>query len=333
MSPRPVALSNDMGSWQSGQMQRTVNPPSSSTVVQIHHCPPLRNGFSVDLAATPNKSITAHHKGKPMTKPTKRILNSDEVKQRLLVLLKDIKEVCKEHNLKFFIIGGTLLGSVRHGGFIPWDDDIDIHMPREDYNKLIQLQKDGLLKNTLHVSELNRKYKYLFGKYSDNDTIVKEMALDAGKFGVPVDIFPLDGLGNTYGEAKKLQEKIKIWTKLQKMFLLNKWIKLAIMLTPAFPIFFFRKFIERKFHKLQTKNSFYESKFVGTFVVKSQERRIFKKEIYADTVMLPFEDDKFPAPVGYIEWLERFYGKNYMAIPPLEKQKGHYSTAYEIIKN
>jgi len=262
----------------------------------------------------------------------KRIIGSEEIKQRLLVLLKEIKQVCEEHNLRYFIIGGTLLGAVRHKGFIPWDDDIDIQMPREDYNKFIQLQKDGLLKNTFHVTEANPKFKYLFGKYADDNTLINEFALNAGKFGIPVDIFPLDGLGDTYEEAKAVQEKILPWAKLQKISLLKKRLKLAIAFTPAFPILLMRKFIERKFNKMQTKRSFYDSNFVGTFVVKSQERRIMKKEIYEDIVMLPFEDSEFPAPVGYQAWLERFYGKNYMTPPPETKQKNHGFTAYEIRK-
>jgi lipopolysaccharide cholinephosphotransferase len=263
----------------------------------------------------------------------KRILNSDEIKQRLLVLLKEIKEVCAEHNLKYYIIGGTLLGAARHKGFIPWDDDIDIHMPREDYNKLIELQKDGKLKNTLHAYELNKKYKYLFGKYSDDNTRVKELYLDAGKFGLAVDIFPIDGLGDTYEEAHAMLKKIKPWTKLQKVSLINKWFKLAILFTPGFWLLLIKGFVNRKYLKLHSKHSFYDKNFVGTFVIRAQERRIFKKELYADTVLLPFETEEFHAPIGYKEWLEQFYGKNYMDIPPIEKQANHGFTAWEIVKN
>ena len=261
----------------------------------------------------------------------KRIIGSEEIKQRLLVLLKEIKETCEQHNIRYFIIGGTLLGAVRHKGFIPWDDDIDIQMPREDYNRFIQLQKDGLLKNTLHVIEVNPRYKYLFGKYSDDNTHVNEYALNAGNFGVSVDVFPLDGLGDTYEEAKAVQEKILPWAKLQKVSVIKKRFKLIIAFTPGFPLLLMRKFINRKFIKIQTKRSFYDSNYVGTFVVKSQPRRIMKKEIYSDIVMLPFEDAEFPAPVGYHEWLERFYGKNYMSPPPEGMQKNHGFTATERI--
>lgn len=138
-----------------------------------------------------------------------------EMQACLLNILLTIDKVCREHNLRYYIIAGTLLGAVRHKGFIPWDDDADVAMPREDYEKLIRHAREWLPERYELVSGTdNPRYPYLFARIQDRETtyVLRRRFDFVG--GVPVDVFPLDGMTPSglrrrvhyfkYGVAKKL---------------------------------------------------------------------------------------------------------------------------------
>lgn len=133
-------------------------------------------------------------------------INTVELKRIELDILKYIKTQCEKYNLRYYLAYGTLLGAVRHKGFIPWDDDIDIHMPREDYDKLIELEYNNPdSKYKLLSPKYNKDYYYSFAKMVDNETILEETGLKQIKeLGVYVDIFPLDYI------KKKGALKVKI---------------------------------------------------------------------------------------------------------------------------
>jgi len=266
-----------------------------------------------------------------------RKLESVEIKQILVSLLKEIKQVCEEHKIKYFLSGGTLLGAVLYKGFIPWDDDIDLLMPREDYNKFIELQKKGLLKHTFHCCELNKKYKYPFGKYCDDSTVVKEKLAHAGKIGVYVDVFPLDGLSSSIDEARYISMKqIRRYVKLYQVCLLKPSYAFLLCLTPLVfplvPILLSRRRILKKIQKIATKHSFYKSDYVGEVVnqpLAPERRLVMRKEVFSDTVNLPFTDDTYPAPIGFEEYLQKFYRPNYRDPNPEHLQKNHGFAAYK----
>ena len=256
-------------------------------------------------------------------------LELPEIKQELFILLKEIKAVCEEHNIRYYLGCGTLLGAVRHKGFIPWDDDIDILMPRSDYNRFIELQKNGLLKNTLFCNELNKKYKYPFAKYSKNGTHIKEGILSAGKFGVFIDIFPMDGLGDTEIEVKKALKKMQPHVSFQWVGLINPWLKvLSFLFPPLFITAMLHNFFLKKVNKIATSKPFDAHSYVGVMVYSGSETFIMPKRLYDGTTMLPFEGEDFAVPSGYREWLELHFGKDYMTPPPISKRKGHGFKTY-----
>lgn len=122
-------------------------------------------------------------------------LSSEEIKQIELNLLLKLDEICKKYKLRYYLCGGTLLGAVRHKGFIPWDDDIDVLMPREDFEKLLRLEKaetryggkDCFLKSGNSI--------YPFIKLINTNTVLKEKYLsEEFTTGIWIDIFPLDGM-------------------------------------------------------------------------------------------------------------------------------------------
>ncbi len=139
-----------------------------------------------------------------------RKIEIDEMRQRLLSMAEYLQNICKENGLKMFLSGGTLLGAVRHKGFIPWDDDIDVHMPRPDYDRLIKIfkRKENIGKYKLLSHELNDKYVYTFAKLVDDDTLLIEDDIYSGvDMGLYLDIFPIDGLGDDIATAEKQMKK------------------------------------------------------------------------------------------------------------------------------
>ncbi len=113
-------------------------------------------------------------------------------------MLQEIDKICRHYHIRYYLAGGTLLGAVRHQGFIPWDDDIDIAMPREDYEQFIKImshKKHPIYK--LLAIECTKGYPYTFAKVVDTRTrLVEEIGKDLHQMGVFIDIFPIDGMGN-----------------------------------------------------------------------------------------------------------------------------------------
>ena len=143
-----------------------------------------------------------------------RKLNLDEIKKTELDILLELQKVCDAHGLRLYLAGGSLLGAIRHKGFIPWDDDIDVCMPRPDYMKLIHLE-DEFSKHLKLVCYENGTDSYPFMKLIDTRTKVKEkyMQEDASS-SLWVDILPVDGLPDKEEEIEKIYKKTNFYRKL-----------------------------------------------------------------------------------------------------------------------
>lgn len=135
----------------------------------------------------------------------------NELQSRLLDMLKWFHMFCEKNGLQYYVLGGTMLGAVRHQGFIPWDDDIDVGLPRDDYEKLKQLMNDTTFENRLILEEpfKNKDFIYPYCKLYDTSTTLIENAKRKVKRGIYIDVFPLDGIGNTEMESKRNYKKIK----------------------------------------------------------------------------------------------------------------------------
>lgn len=269
-------------------------------------------------------------------------LQLEQLKQIELDILKSFHQYCTKHNLRYFLTGGTLLGAVRHKGFIPWDDDIDVCMPRVDYEKFIaNFPKDPLNKNFQMASVETMSGYYLpFAKLMRRGTFLKETVDTDLPLGVYMDIFPLDNMSDNYDTAYKLFCSTSYW---RKMLLLKNisissnrslWKNLILLLGKIALCWLPRVCILKTLIK---KARIYEneqlSRFVcavvmGTYGIKE----ILQGEWYSQAVLIPFEDSSFLAPKGYRQILEHFYG-NYMQLPPKEKQKTHHSfEAYQFLE-
>ena len=268
----------------------------------------------------------------------------NDVQKCELNIMKYFHDFCVEHNLTYFLSSGTLLGAIRHNGFIPWDDDIDVFMPRPDYDKLLELgiKEINFEGNQYFLQswETDPNYPYNFMKIRDNNTTFVETNF---KFlnmnhGVWIDIFPLDGLSSDEKVAHRHVKKFhRVWLRfyVAYMKMMMRRIRLKYCLVdllaniPGILLYFYnyKNRQNKKIDKITKKYSYNESTYVASAedLIKC---KIFKKELFEELELHDFEGYKFYIPKRYDEYLTQAYG-DYMQLPPVEKQIGHHFTAYE----
>lgn len=256
-------------------------------------------------------------------------MSPEETKKVELDILTALADFCDSHGLKYYLAYGTLIGAVRHKGFIPWDDDIDIQMPRPDYDELLRLfnkeNEGGPLKV---ISPYDPKSFYSFAKIIDTRTVKIEDGIKykgAEPLGIDVDIFPLDGQPDDDAAYDKwYKNKYKAY-KMMHLVLSDPdltWKRKLIC--PILQLIRSKEYYQKKADKLTAPYKFEESRYVGcTASLFNSKKNRHEKSLYAESVMLDFEDKKFKAPVGYHEILTAMYG-DYMKLPPAEQQVTHH---------
>lgn len=264
-------------------------------------------------------------------------LTLQEMKEIELEILKNFHSFCVENNIKYFLSHGTLLGAIRYKKFIPWDDDVDVLVPREDYNKIISLFRDNE-KYRLFAYEKNKDYRFPYAKLCDMTTLKKETGMDNGiELGLDMDIFPLDSWDDDIEKAKK---EVKSLSKARLYLGLSKLSKPD----SVNPVKRFIKGIVMAYCKLQG-SEYYVKKIIEGSKNNSQgsgrylgnkawcvygERDILPAEIFSETAEIEFEGHYFFAPKNYDAYLTCMYG-DYLPEPPKEKQKTHHSfKAYKL---
>lgn len=251
-----------------------------------------------------------------------------DIQQTLLNILKWFHEVCVNNDLRYFAIGGTLLGAVRHRGFIPWDDDIDLGMPRPDYNKLIELLEHKNGRYVLETPLKNKDYTYQYCKVYDTQTTLIEHNRYKTKRGVFLDIFPFDGIGRSEQESKLNFKEINrknnyIMTKVCALSGHRKLYKnLAIIASRIIPSRSWRK-TARDLDELCASREYDDYEFVANLYGNWHEREIVKREWMGEPTFYTFEDMQVYGPQNADAYLTAVYG-NYMQLPPAEKQKSHH---------
>lgn len=254
--------------------------------------------------------------------------NLDKTKEVCYDILLEIDRICKSADLKYFIYAGTLLGAVRHKGFIPWDDDIDIVMMREDYERFPEACAEYLDHDKFELQTIftDPYASNPWMKLHNKHTAFISGARRAGAMeGVNIDIFPLDkapdslfalkwrshivnGVNFIYLHRFQDHSRESSW-KLR----LFQW---AVGLIPPWNELQFKKAYDRylqKYNGKKTENVVYLSN-------RKYMRKVVPRQYFSETVMLQFEDGYFPAPGGYEEILIRMYGKDYMQLPSEEQR-------------
>lgn len=258
----------------------------------------------------------------------KHQLTVKDIKNISLNILNVVNDFCIANNIQYSLAYGTLLGAVRHKGFIPWDDDIDIMMLREDYDRFIaEFPHDKNSLFSVASYEIDSNFRYPFAKVVCNSTIKDELGYT--KYGVGIDLFPIDKIPKDKLKACQLINKLNYcWNLL--MLKRMRWSKERnviknLILMVAKPIVFFipYSFIHKMIKKLTQKNVDLVDYYLGCPFSPYREKEIMETDIFAEVEPLPFEGEIFSCLKMYDHYLTNIYG-NYMQFPPEEKRVTHH---------
>jgi len=253
-----------------------------------------------------------------------------------LEMFRYLKKFCEENNLTIYFCGGCCIGTIRHKGFIPWDDDIDVYMPRDSYNKLQELwnKKADTDKYECVVPGEKNFTRNIFMTINDNNTtFIKTHQTDLDiNLGIPIDILPLDACP-TSNLKRKIQE---FWALIYMLYCAQMIPKnhgkivttIGTIMLGIVPFKKMRwkiaKFAEKKMTKYDIEKCDYIVDLCsGPIYMKNK----YKKEWFESAIYEEFEGEKMPIPVGYDEYLKMAFG-DYMQFPPKEKQKPEHNVVY-----
>ena len=260
----------------------------------------------------------------------------EEHKEIMLEILIYIDLLARENGLNYSLWGGTMLGSIRHKGFIPWDDDIDISMPREDYTKLLNILKEQE-KYLLFENTLQEDYTWGWAKLTDKHTIDRKKKFFNPSInpGVFVDIIPIDGFPKDENEIKKIKRKLHRLNLMIKSsnfpsyassIYLKKSIQKLILLFPIYIYVKIRGGKKRLIHDLENLSSKYnidESHKCGHLLSRYKSNLGYPSSIWNSLSEYEFEGHFFKGISDSHTYLSLLYGQNYMEIPSKEKQITH----------
>lgn len=260
------------------------------------------------------------------------------IQKKELDILKEFIRVCQNYNLTYYALGGTLLGAVRHGGFIPWDDDIDIGMPREDYEKLKRLGASGVFRSPYFCinSDSDRSYTQAFMKLQDTSTSITMTYSNIEQAeSLWIDIFPIDGMPGGWLK-KRIQEKRYLFSRMMvQLSQFNKIVNqnkkkrplIEKMVISLARVVDFEKLLnykkrQEKYVKIISRYDVTEE-FSGNYTGAYKLREIVPSTYFGEGKYLMFEDIRVRVPSKYESYLTAIYGENYMELPPKEERIPH----------
>lgn len=244
--------------------------------------------------------------------------------ERILNILLEFDKVCKEHNLRYCICGGTMIGAVRHGGFIPWDDDLDVSMPRDSYEKLIKHSKEWLPDYLEFVcAENDPKYPLPFGKIQDARTTLIERSHLYYLGGCYIDIFPFDAYPEN--KIKRHWQCIKYHYHKQCLYLVHRdpykhgkgvssWLPRIVRKI------YTMEGLQRRIRKVLTAYDYATAPYAASYT--DGYKKILPKYIIDEYTTYNFEGHEVQGIKHYDPYLKCMYG-DYMTIPPVEDRWQH----------
>ena len=260
-----------------------------------------------------------------------RVIEIEEQKKIMLAMMDYIDTFCKKNHIRYFLYGGSLIGAIRHQGFIPWDDDIDICMMRKDYDLFLSMFEDQSGRYCL-ISPANNPAFYLpTAKVYDSATVLNERVPGGIDIGVFIDVFPLDYYSDDYTQTCKYGNKIGRYRKIvdikniaiSKRRKMNRNAALLCLKALVWPIP--KRFAIKRILNLSSKYKQGDTKYVGQFtkmIYSSNE--IFESEWFNESIDASFENRIYCIPKEYDKVLKNIYG-DYLKMPPKDKQVTHHS--------
>ncbi len=250
--------------------------------------------------------------------------------------------LCREHHIPYYCIGGTAIGVVRHQGMIPWDDDIDVGIPRPDYDRLLALCQTMNLGNYEMMTPQQEGYPYNFAKFCNKQTTLVEYANVPCMHGIYIDVFPIDGTAPTKEEAVRLVKRYTRWRNkinaaltrhtLKEFFALTlkpgEWGRATVqILSVLLGRERMRKFILRRMNKIISTYDYKDATLIVNYNGFYAAREIFPKAWSNKLIEMPFEGFPVYMMEGYDNYLRNVYN-DYMQLPPVEQRVSHHPHAF-----
>ena len=263
-------------------------------------------------------------------------LNLREIQLSSLYILEQVALICDENELRYFLMYGTLIGAVRHSGFIPWDDDVDIMMPRQDYEKLKKILKrdNEVAENSLKYFDSESKlYPYMIARVCDTRyaiDVTNEKDYGGGTF---VDIYPYDSMANNWFLREWMGMFAGIFSSMYfqstRMRFTSKNTEKSIFVAKCILFHFSRMIGKDRIRTILNYISRFEkdesSKYVGClcWMTSSYRRNILPRRWVKDVIKVDFEGRKFCVPLHHDDLLRHYYG-DYLTVPKSNDQVPHH---------
>lgn len=254
-----------------------------------------------------------------------RKIDINELKRVEINILDYVADFCNKNGITYYLDGGTLLGAIRHKGFIPWDDDIDIAMPRKDYDRFVHMCLDDSRYKILSY-ETDEKYIYSFAKVVDSYTKLKEWGTaEYEQLGVYIDVFPIDALPDNGRKRRLLQKKVWHLRKMQAYSIIKNrgyeklYFKLIKKIAKIVGSRRWLYLINNNLHKYDMDKESYCAD-----IASALKRNICcNKNVFDTGRCTEFEGKMYNIPNNAEEYLSELYG-DYMTLPPENERVSHH---------
>lgn len=254
-----------------------------------------------------------------------------KIQEKEIELLKEFHDLCERYNLTYYALGGTLLGAIRHKGFIPWDDDMDLGMPRKDYDLFISKYHQGL---SDHI--VLRRHHDNLGNTSIIDTNTK-IPFGEVECSPYIDIFPLDGFPGNKLKYKRHQYHILFFRMLSKLSVVDQMFEkdrglIENMIVKMAKVLHLNQFIStdkvnKKLQQIVTKYPFDSSAYVGNVLGTYRNKEIVSREIFGQPQKYPFENIEIYGHEQPEKYLKNIYG-DFMKMPDEQERVGHFESTW-----
>lgn len=253
-----------------------------------------------------------------------RKIELNELKELQMEIADFVDNICKDNDIKYSLGCGTLLGAVRHGGYIPWDDDLDIMLPRSDYNKLTQVWDNRTYPFIFHCVGYGNNQGFPYGKISNPKTILDDNGNKT--LGVNIDVFPIDEVIDINDYRKRHQEVMDCYLEMSYVNRslrgsINRIIRNLFRRIQHYPNT--PKRLAKRIDEIALSMNGYGGNFMFEMVAGRCYKGPFNKNSFEKTVAIKFENRIYQALEGYDDYLKSMFG-DYMQLPPLEEQVSHH---------
>lgn len=248
-------------------------------------------------------------------------IETRDLQLALLEMMKSFHQACVEHNLHYYMLGGTCLGAIRHSGFIPWDDDMDVGMPRKDYDLFCKMASSILPQNlVLRYYQNTKESPFHFVKLVNARTTLIEKNYQNYIEGIYIDVFPLDEIERFGFFAKMRAKRIRFnhalimnhyYTGPAKKGLKNVFLHFSKLVS--------MKRVHKSLERLMTKEKGKETVYLCNYLGAWKDREIIPKEVFGTPTLYDFEDAQFFGPEDIDKYLTSLYS-DYMTPPPVDKR-------------